>query len=86
MAGKLATTILKELSGTAFDTEYNSGSTVPRSGIYKCKNCGREITSNAHPSDNTFPPHNSTSNCKNAKWKLHIVTDTLGDNFKSVIG
>ncbi|WPP90140.1 hypothetical protein [Acinetobacter pittii] len=85
MAGKLEKTVLKELSGTAFEQVYNSGQIVPISGIYKCQNCGREITSNAHPNDNIFPPHIRNNDCSNAKWVLHILTDTMGDNFKSIL-
>ncbi|WP_180039287.1 hypothetical protein [Acinetobacter sp. YH16052] len=70
--------------GTAFTNINKPGGKVEFSGIYKCVNCGREITSNMHPNDDTFPPHNKSSTCQDAKWKLHVVTDTMGDNFASV--
>jgi hypothetical protein len=85
MAGIISGTKFKELTGSAFTTTYSPGKEVEYSGIYKCINCGREITSNMHPTDNTFPPHNTSSSCKKAEWKLHVITDTMGDNFKSVL-
>lgn len=86
MAGINKGTRLREFDGkgNAFTIVYKPGNKVEWSGIYKCKNCGREITSNKHPADDTFPPHNNSSNCRNAEWKLHVVTDTEGDNFASV--
>ncbi|RZG48423.1 protein L [Acinetobacter wuhouensis] len=86
MTGIFAGTKFKELIGSAFTTTYSPSITVEYSGIYKCINCGREITSNMHPDDDTFPPHNKSISCKDAKWKLHVITDTMDDNFKSVIG
>lgn len=81
MAGIRSGTKLTTVTWGKFDTIYKPGNEVPASGIYKCKNCNREITSNAHPEDNTFPPHNSSSNCKNAEWKAHVLTDTKGNEF-----
>lgn len=81
MAGIRSGTDLTSLTWSGFDKVYKPGDTVPLSGIYKCKNCKREITSNAHPQDNTFPPHNSASTCNNAQWKAHVLTDTNGNGF-----
>ncbi|HGI7033039.1 TPA: hypothetical protein ACJTOE_004914 [Klebsiella aerogenes] len=84
MAGIKIGTQFKEFSGgEAFSEIHKPGNKVGWSGIYKCKNCGREITSNMHPADDIFPPHNSSSTCKNAEWQLHVVTDTKGNNFVS---
>lgn len=55
MAGIRTGTKLTTVTWEKFDTIYKPGNEVPASGIYKCKNCNREITSNAHPEDNTFP-------------------------------
>jgi hypothetical protein len=85
MAGIKTGTKFKEFNGgDAFSTIHKPGHKVTWSGIYKCKNCGWEITSNMHPEDDIFPPHNSSNPCKNAEWKLHVVTDTKGDSFASV--
>lgn len=61
-----------------FDT-FSPSDIVPFSGIYKCKNCGKEITSNK---GDKFPPQNySQHTCGNISWELIVRTDTMGDNF-----
>lgn len=59
---------------------YSAGDTVPVSGIYRCKGCKREITSNK---EDSFPPQNhhqhATSSGK-IEWQLIVRTDTNGDN------
>ncbi|MCF0265191.1 hypothetical protein KW868_12080 [Acinetobacter guillouiae] len=86
MAGIVAGTKFKvyDNPGSGFTKTHKPGGKVEYSGIYKCVNCGREITSNMHPDDDTFPPHNKSSTCNKAEWKLHVVTDTMGDNLASV--
>ena len=46
---------LSKGSSTAYDTFYTPGQTVPDSGIYKCKGCGKEIAANKN---DPFPPQN----------------------------
>lgn len=61
---------------------YSPGETVPHSGIYRCVNCGKEITSNEY---DPFPPQNDHQHPKNEsiKWQLIIRTDTKGNRFTS---
>lgn len=57
---------------------YGIAATVPVSGIYKCVNCGDEITSNKN---DKFPPQNKTQHeCQNkpVRWKLVVMTQTKG--------
>lgn len=60
---------------------YGIGDTVPVSGIYKCLNCKKEITSNA---GDPFPPqnkHQHTQGQGKVEWKLIVRTDTEGNRF-----
>lgn len=57
---------------------YNIGAKVPVSGIYRCYNCGDEITSNK---GDIFPPQNKDQHecqSKPVKWELIIMTQTKG--------
>jgi hypothetical protein len=60
-------------------TEYGPSSTVPVSGIYRCRGCKKEVTSNE---GDPFPPQNHHQHTKEQgeiKWKLNIRTNTNGD-------
>ena len=59
-------------------TDYNPGNTVPQSGIYKCRVCKLEITSNA---GDPFPPqnHHQHPQAGAVKWRLLVWTNTQGD-------
>jgi peptide methionine sulfoxide reductase MsrB len=48
---------LQQAEGTeaVWSTDYQPGATVPTSGIYRCKNCGKEVTCN---DGDPFPPQN----------------------------
>ena len=80
MAGKSSSTVLVNVTDPFFAKAYSAGSPVPRSGIYKCSRCDREVTSNAQQGD-VFPPHYPNTTCSSPSWVLHIVTDTHGNNF-----
>lgn len=57
---------------------YSPGLTVPVSGIYRCKACGDEITSNK---GDPFPPQNKDQHpCQNKdiRWELVVMTQTKG--------
>lgn len=60
--------------------DYSPGEIVPVSGIYRCKVCGKEITSNE---DDPFPPQNHHQHSFDLKilWQLIVRTDTNGDRF-----
>lgn len=56
---------------------YSPGDEVPVSGIYKCINCKKEVTSNKGdplPSQN----HSQHSSSKPIEWKLIVRTNTEG--------
>lgn len=59
---------------TWWKESYKPGDEVPRSGIYRCNGCGREIASNK---PDPFPPQNhhqhSTSH-GSIRWKLVVST------------
>jgi hypothetical protein len=58
---------------------YKPGDQVPVSGIYKCVNCKREITSNQgdpFPSQNH---HQHPGGLGDIRWKLIVRTNTDGD-------
>jgi hypothetical protein len=58
-------------------TDYDPGDIVPLSGIYKCRRCKREVTSNQ---GDPFPPPSHHSHAPNAvKWRLLVWTNTSGD-------
>jgi hypothetical protein len=62
-------------SSDAFDKEYGPGATVPHSGIYRCRGCGREIASNE---GTIFPPqnhHQHTSTQGSVRWRLAVYSD-----------
>lgn len=59
-------------------TLYGVSSTVPVSGIYRCRGCGDEITSNK---GDPFPPqnkHQHTSKDGDISWELIVKTQTTG--------
>lgn len=62
-------------------TTYYPADIFPVSGIYRCKGCGKEITSNK---DDKFPPQNrhqhSDIGDHSIRWQLIVRTDTNGDN------
>ena len=61
--------------GTAFDAEHKPGTAVPHSGIYRCKNCGDEVTCNK---GDPLPPqnHSQHSGTTPIVWKLLVYTQT----------
>jgi len=71
--------VLKSASGTeaVWSTDYRPGANVPTSGIYRCKNCGKEVTSNAN---DPFPPqnHHQHPQAGPVLWRLIIWTNTTG--------
>lgn len=58
-------------------TTYRPGDTVPKSGIYRCVNCGDEITSNK---GDPFPPQNHAQHpcAEKIAWQLIVLTQTKG--------
>lgn len=58
--------------------DYNPGDTVPVSGIYKCRLCKKEVTSNQ---GDPLPPQNHHQHPQRGpvKWRLIIWTNTTGD-------
>lgn len=60
-----------------WSTYYSPGDTVPTSGIYRCKNCGKEVTCNK---DDPFPPqnHHQHPQAGAVLWRLIVWTNTSG--------
>jgi hypothetical protein len=63
-----------------WDASYSPGDIVPYSGIYRCRACGKEITSNG---GDPFPPqnHHQHSPSRPISWHLIVRTDTDGNRF-----
>lgn len=58
----------------AFDAEYTPGQATPHSGIYRCKNCGDEIASNA---GNPLPSQNHKQHSPSVGkiiWKMLVYS------------
>lgn len=62
-----------------WSTYYRPGDEVPKSGIYRCKNCGKEVTCNH---GDHFPPqnHHQHPQATAVLWRLIIWTNTSGTN------
>jgi len=58
-------------------TDYDPTDEVPKSGIYKCRVCKKEVTSNA---GDRFPPQNHHQHPQQGpvKWRLLVWTNTGG--------
>lgn len=71
-----ANVVIADGSEAIWTTDYDPGSTVPQSGIYKCRSCRREITSNY---GDPFPPPSHHSHAPaEVKWRLLVWTNTSG--------
>ena len=72
--------VLRSANGTepVWSTDYRPGADVPISGIYRCRNCGKETTCNAQDS---FPPqnHHQHPQAGPVVWRLIIWTNTSGN-------
>jgi len=65
-------------TGAHWSNLYGPGEKVPKSGIYKCTGCGKEITSNEN---DPFPPqnhHQHTVPQGAIRWKLIVRSNTEG--------
>ncbi len=55
-----------------WQTTYMPGEQVPKSGIYRCLGCGREVCSNK---DDPFPPqnhHQHSTEQGRIRWRLNV--------------
>ena len=79
MSNVVDSSVLKnvEASQPWWKETYGPGNTVPVSGIYRCLNCNKEVTSNE---GDPFPPQNHAQHpCGSAiKWKLNVRANTSG--------
>lgn len=78
MAWWVTDSSLTKASGNeaTWTNDYDPGDTVPVSGIYKCRSCAREVTSNK---GDPFPPPSHHSHAPNAvKWRINVWTNTAG--------
>lgn len=73
----LAELTMTDGSGQHWKDRHSPGSTVPVSGIYKCINCRKEVTSNA---GDPFPTQNHSQHAAGVpiRWKLIVRTNTEG--------
>lgn len=66
---------LTESQDAVFDTDHTPGTAAPRSGIYRCMGCGKEVASNQNeplPSQN----HDQHDQSKGAiRWRLIVYAD-----------
>lgn len=74
MAEYQYTTHLHHVTSSQFDVENTPGTLAPRSGIYRCTGCGREVASNQ---SEPLPPQNHGQHPVGAKirWKLIVYAD-----------
>lgn len=76
MARYKNSTHLHSSNNSEFDTPYSPGVNTPRSGIYRCDNCGREIASNV---GNPLPPQSHNQHSANngpIQWRLIVATES----------
>jgi len=61
-----------------WSTDNKPGSLVPKSGIYRCRNCGKEVTCNE---GDPFPPqnHHQHPQVGAVLWRLIVWTNTAGN-------
>ncbi|WP_414912885.1 protein L [Pseudomonas sp. IT-P258] len=64
-----------EPEGSVWRKLFSPASECPASGIYRCANCGDEVTSNK---GDRLPPqnHSQHSNAEKILWELIIMTKT----------
>lgn len=64
-----------ESEGSVWRRLYNPGATCPVSGIYRCSNCGDEVTCNK---GDPLPPQNHRQHATADKifWELIVQTKT----------
>lgn len=62
-----------------WSTDHKPGERVSVSGIYRCKNCGKETTCNH---GDPFPPqnHHQHPQAGPVLWRLIVWTNTSGDD------
>lgn len=65
----------EEPEGSIWRKLYNPGTECPASGLYRCVNCGDEVTSNK---GDPLPPQNHRQHTSNDKilWELIVKTKT----------
>ncbi|EFB1645163.1 protein L, partial [Escherichia coli] len=61
--------------GSVWRYYYKPGNTCPASGIYRCTNCGDEVTCNK---DDPLPPQNHRQHNVpgDIRWELVVMTKT----------
>lgn len=64
-----------EPEGSVWRYYYKPGNTCPASGIYRCTNCGDEVTCNK---DDPLPPQNHRQHNVpgDIQWELVVMTKT----------
>lgn len=67
-------THLHQVQSALFDQDNTPGTAAPRSGIYRCNNCGREVASNQ---GEPLPPQNHHQHPAGTlvRWKLTVYAD-----------
>lgn len=58
-------------------TDYDPGQKVPRSGIYKCRLCKKEVTCNQN--DPLPPPSHHSHSPSGVRWRIMVWTNTAGN-------
>jgi hypothetical protein len=80
MAWYVAGTNVQTCNGSeaVWTTDHGPAQRVPQSGIYKCRGCNKEVTSNA---GDIFPPQNHHQHSVAQgpiRWRLLVWTNTAG--------
>jgi hypothetical protein len=66
---------LRQNDDTAFDKDHAPGQIPPRSGIYRCMGCGREIVAEER---RQFPPQNHHEHVPSqgsVRWRMIVYAD-----------
>jgi hypothetical protein len=66
---------LQQVQDEVFDSDHNPSLAAPRSGIYRCTGCGKEVASNQNE---PLPPqnHHQHSQAQGAiRWRLIVFAD-----------
>jgi hypothetical protein len=75
MALYKSSSYIQQSDDPVFDQEHKPGGTTPRSGVYRCMGCGREVVSEENK---PLPPqnhHQHTAAEGTIRWRMIVYAD-----------